>query len=170
MSIALATSSTGVTPTKAGQSVGQIINVTNHLGLESAGLAKRCTVEDLSRLVWLWEWDGTTMPSSMDTSAIAQLEDDNPFIVPSKDWTRGGMGLVLTPTTHFSRASGKRTPAYGIGIEVDAAGKQGRISAVARWTSVAENRRNEMASRLAKWVEVYFQCPDNSTHTQLSFH
>ena len=117
---------------------------------------KRCTIEDLSRLVWLWEWDGKTIPeSSPPKDAISSLEDDNPFVVPSTDWTRGGSGLVLTPTTHLLRTSGKRVPAYGIGIQVvNSAGRKGGMSSIARWTAASEERRAELASKLAKWTEV----------------
>ena len=163
LSIALATASTGLmtSPSKApvkdgaNSSTGKMINLINHLGLEGLGHSVRCTVDDLSRLVWLWEWDGEVFPEHPRSvgSAVEDLEGGNPFIVTSKDWTRGGMGLILTPTTHFSRALGKRVPAYGIGIQVDSL--KGGMSSIARWTASSEDRRAEIASRLARWVQVY---------------
>ncbi|KAJ3729002.1 hypothetical protein DFJ43DRAFT_1156561 [Lentinula guzmanii] len=96
---------------------GVLRNVVNHISLSHyAGLTTNFTVEDLRRLCWLWEWDG----SSKDKNSVE--DDDNPFLdapSPSKDWTRGSMGFVISSATHFSTAEGKRVPAYGIGIEVE---------------------------------------------------
>jgi hypothetical protein len=98
-------------------------------------------LDDLRRLCWIWEWDGITMPLTMTA------KDDNPFLEDrpaQKDWTRGAMGIVLSPSTHHSKVDGKRVPAYGIGVEVEmdidkdmAAG----MAAVARWTGAGESRR-----------------------------
>lgn len=72
------------------------------------------------------------------------------------------MGFVITQTTHFSKASGTRVPAYGIGIEVemdiDKEMSEG-IAAVARWTTAGETRRQEVKSKLESWVKV---CHDPS--------
>ena len=75
-------------------------------------------------------------------------------ILSLADWTCGGSGLVLMPTTHLSRTSGKCVPAYGIGIQVESAGWKGGMSSIARWTAASEERRAELASKLAKWTEV----------------
>ena len=91
--------------------------------------------------------------------------DDNPFlenkpVAPSaKDWTRGGMGFVVSQTTHFSKASNARVPAYGIGIEVEMdldKGMSGGMAAVARWTAASEARRKDVRIKLGRWIEV---CP-----------
>lgn len=92
----------------------------------------------------------------------------NPFLdsAKSKDddlkqWSRGAMGLIITPTTHLVKSSKKRVPAYGIGIEVEididkdmAAG----MAAVARWTAGGERRLKELQRKLQRWVEVNSLC------------
>jgi hypothetical protein len=99
-------------------------------------------------------------------------DDPNPFLAsssastspPSKDWTRGGMGLVISSSMHTTRldktSPTKRVPAYGIGIEVDwsqedvAGGRVGGMAAVARWTAGGVKRKKEMKQKVEKWVEV----------------
>jgi hypothetical protein len=88
-------------------------------------------------------------------------DDDNPFLEastpPSKDWTRGSMGFVISSATQFSKVDGKRVPAYGIGIEVEidldkdmGAG----MAAVARWTAATESRRALFGEKLYAWAKV----------------
>ena len=74
-------------------------------------------------------------------------------ILSLADWTRGGSGLVLTPTTHLSQTSRKHIPAYGIGIQVESAGRKGGMSSIARWMAASEERHAELASKLIKWTE-----------------
>jgi len=67
------------------------------------------------------------------------------------------MGLVLSPTTHFSKVDGKRVPAYGIGIEIEMdidKDMGGGMAAVARWTAAAETRQKEFRLKLDRWAEV----------------
>jgi hypothetical protein len=67
------------------------------------------------------------------------------------------MGFVLTPTTHYQKAAGKRVPAYGVGIEVEMdmdKDMAGGMAAVARWTAAGEARRVEVKAKLERWVEV----------------
>ncbi|KAF8826592.1 hypothetical protein HHX47_DHR5000427 [Lentinula edodes] len=137
---------------------GILCNVTNHISLSQYnGLANNFTVEDLRRLCWLWEWDGKTIQNAVE-------DDDNPFLdspSPSKDWKRGSMGFVISPATQFSKAEGKRVPAYGIGIEVEidldkdmGAG----MAAVARWTSATETRRALFCEKLHTWTKANARC------------
>ncbi|TFY54383.1 hypothetical protein EVJ58_g8902 [Rhodofomes roseus] len=90
--------------------------------------------------------------------------DDNPFLEnrpvasSSKDWTRGGMGFVVSQTRHFSKASNARVAAYGIGIEVEMdidKGMSGGMAAVARWTAASESRRKDVRTKLGQWVELH---------------
>lgn len=150
LSLAIATSTVGLTPT-----INHIPNLINHL---SIGGTRSCTIEDLSRIVWLWEWDGKSIPESdiLNPATRHIPEDDNPFLVSSsKEWTRGGMGLVVTPTTHMSQSTGKRVPVYGIGIQVDKAGPKGGIMPVAVWATRAESRRASVRAKLDKYKEVH---------------
>lgn len=164
---------------------GIVRNVLNHYSLTTyAGLTTKFDLDDLSRLCWLWEWNGNALPETekksevdaeanadvnpfLDTAPIAKKKtpvdaDENPFLnVPStvqpKDWTRGAMGIVLSPCTHFSKSAGKRVPAYGIGVEVEMdidKGMGGGMAAVARWTSESDARRVEFRRKLERWVEV----------------
>ncbi|KAJ7502298.1 hypothetical protein B0H11DRAFT_1902329 [Mycena galericulata] len=98
---------------------GIVRNVLNNLSLSAySRLSTQFEVDDLRRLCWIWEWDGITPPSVASSSS----QDDNPFLEEKpapKDWTRGAMGIVLSPATHRSRVDGKRVPVYGIGINVD---------------------------------------------------
>jgi len=125
-------------------------NVINHISLANAGHVRRCTLEDLSRLVWLWEWDGESLPDA-GASSLEAVNDD-PFVEVPKDWRRGGSGIVVTQTLHSSRAHCKRVPAYGIGIEVNTFGKG--MSSIAQWTADARKRREMIAHRLESWVDV----------------
>lgn len=159
LSHALATSA--VSPSENGV-VPNVLN--NHTLTAAAGLRRTCTLDDIKRLCWLWEWDGRSLPR-------ADADDDNPFLEgtsgsstslssepPSKQWTRGAMGLVITPTTHLSKVAGKRVPAYGIGIEVEMdIDKEmgGGMAAVARWTAGRERRMKELTRKLNRWVELH---------------
>jgi hypothetical protein len=140
----------------------------NHHSLANyAGLTTTFDVDDLKRLCWLWEWDGKSLPSTSEVKGVNNDDDeeeDNPFLdAPpkptslSKEWTRGGMGFVVSPSTHFSRAAGTRVPAYGIGIEVEIdidKDMGGGMAAVARWTAGSESRRTEIRTKLEQWVKV----------------
>ena len=117
-------------------------------------------IDDLRRICWLWEWDGKKTPTSKE---VGDEEEDNPFLdtleaptVP-KDWSRGGMGFVVTPTTHFARSTGTRVPAYGVGIEVEIdidKDMGGGMAAVARWAADSESRKTQFKSKLEKWLKV----------------
>lgn len=145
---------------------GIIPDVLNHLSLANyAGLTTTFDIDDLRRLCWLWEWDGNSVASASKDKVSAEDEEDNPFLdappapstSTSKDWTRGGMGFVVTPSTHFSKAAGSRVPAYGIGIEVEIdmdKDMAGGMAAVARWTTGSELRKREIKKKLDKWTEV----------------
>lgn len=109
---------------------GIVRNVLNHHALNSyAGLSTKFDVDDLKRLCWLWEWDGKSVPPPPAKAKMARKsEDENPFLEEeedensksaAKDWSRGAMGFVVGPATHFSKSAGSRVPAYGIGIEVE---------------------------------------------------
>ncbi|KAK0190857.1 hypothetical protein F5146DRAFT_1046032 [Armillaria mellea] len=142
---------------------GIVRNVLNHLSLTTyTGLTTQFTSDDLRRLCWLWEWDGVSAPGKQQSSD----DDENPFLDASasqpKDWTRGAMGMVISPATHHSKADKKRVAAYGIGIEVEididkdmAAG----MAAVARWTAGAETRQKEFHAKLLKWSELHSEEP-----------
>ncbi|TRM68240.1 hypothetical protein BD626DRAFT_394784 [Schizophyllum amplum] len=138
---------------------GIVRNVLNHFSLNTyTGMTTQFDLNDLKRLCWLWEWDGKELPKDA-------ADDDNPFLestAPSpsaskaKDWTRGAMGIVVSPATH--KVEGKRVPAYGIGIEVEMdidKDMGGGMAAVARWTSAAESRRKEFRQKLDRWVELH---------------
>jgi hypothetical protein len=146
---------------------GIIPDVLNHHSLANyAGLTTTFDVDDLKRLCWLWEWDGKSVPAASKGKAPISDEEDNPFLdtpVPStttaKEWTRGGMGFIVSSSTHFSRLAGARIPAYGIGIEVEIdidKDMAGGMAAVARWTAGSESRKREIRRKLDKWVEVGF--------------
>ncbi|KAL5488330.1 hypothetical protein ACEPAI_6438 [Sanghuangporus weigelae] len=137
---------------------GVVPNVLNNHTLTSAlGLSRTCTIDDIKRLCWLWEWDGKTLPSEDD--------DDNPFLdrpekkpEQSKQWKRGGNGLVITPTTYLPKSGGKRVLAYGIGIEVEMdIDKQmtGGMAAVARWTAAGDQRMKALTKKVHRWVELH---------------
>jgi len=154
LSVALATSA--VSPCT---DTGRVPNVLTHFSLTtSMGFTHNCDLNDLRRLCWLWEWEGEALPSK--TKKKRNDDDENPFVVSdmtSSEWTRGAMGLIISPTTHLIRVEGKRVSAYGIGIEVEmdlAEGKTGGMAAVARWTAEGEVRRNELERKLYVWVKL----------------
>ncbi|KAI0959983.1 hypothetical protein AcW1_004643 [Taiwanofungus camphoratus] len=151
------------------EETGIVRNVLNHHSLSTySGLTTKFDVGDLKRLCWLWEWDGKQLPSAKDTGkGKAKFEgddDDNPFLddrpvaSSSKDWTRGAMGFVLSQTSHYSKATGSRVPAYGIGIEVEIdidKDMGGGMAAVARWTAASASRRKEVHTKLSRWAELH---------------
>ncbi|KAI0320636.1 hypothetical protein OF83DRAFT_1052720 [Amylostereum chailletii] len=143
---------------------GIVRNVLNHHSLSSySGLTTRFEVDDLRRLCWLWEWDGDALPlpGLGKGKAKAHDDDDNPFLEdetppPPKDWSRGAMGFILNPTSHYSKSTGSRIPAYGIGIEVemDLDKDMGSgMASVARWTAESESRRRNVLAKITKWIE-----------------
>ncbi|KAI9447811.1 hypothetical protein H4582DRAFT_1896542 [Lactarius indigo] len=143
---------------------GILRNVLNHHTLNAySGLSVKLDLDDLSRLCWLWEWRGDVIPPANKPSR-AEEDDSNPFLedpAPSqqpKDWTRGSMGFVISPTSHFSKPSKSRIPAYGIGIEVEMdldKGMGSGMASVARWTADGEKRRQVVLSKLRRWVELH---------------
>ncbi|KAF8757895.1 DNA replication factor Cdt1 C-terminal domain [Rhizoctonia solani] len=174
LSLSLATSSRAPS-----QLTGHLPAITNTVALESAGLRVRCGVEEIRRLCWLWEWDGCTLPQSVDeaskpgirsTGPLEDSSEDNPFLdsntprksapaptPPPTDWLRGGMGLIVTPTTQIQRAEGRRVPAYGIGIKVEVTSDDSvgvALSAAAKWTADSHLRRKELTDKLHQWVKV----------------
>lgn len=139
---------------------GLVRNVLNHISVTTyTGVSTSFKVEDLRRLCWIWEWDGKTLPKPSKSE-----EEDNPFLddgvvqtTHPKEWSRGGMDMVLSPTSHYSKASGKREPAYGIGIEVELDLNRdlaGGTAAVARWAAGAESRLKDFRNKLNSWVTV----------------
>lgn len=174
LSLSLATSSRAPS-----QQTGHLPAITNTVALESAGLRVRCGVEEIKRLCWLWEWDGTTVPEPEEgdkasVRSLGPIEDsseDNPFLEsntprkpapvrtpPPTDWVRGGMGLIVTPTTQLQRAEGRRVPAYGIGIKVEVSSEESvgvALSAVAKWTADSHLRRKELTDKLRQWAKLH---------------
>ncbi|KAF9008909.1 hypothetical protein BDQ17DRAFT_1388606 [Cyathus striatus] len=146
LSHALATCAISPTPDS-----GLVRNVLNHLSLATyTGLSSSFQIDDLKRLCWIWEWDAKSLPAAVVDS------DDNPFL--DNDWTRGSMGIVVTPTTHYSKRDRKRVPAYGIGVEVEMnldKDMGGGMAAVARWTAGADSRRSSFLAKLERWVELH---------------
>ncbi|KAG9317600.1 hypothetical protein JVU11DRAFT_1809 [Chiua virens] len=140
---------------------GIIRNVLNHISIATySGFITRFDAVDLKRLCWIWEWNHASPPPS---AAPSTDDDHNPFLVPTappppKDWARGSMGFIVTPTSHYSKTAGKRVPVYGIGIEVDM-DMTGGMAAVARWTADADKRRAEFRSKLESWVDVLISLP-----------
>lgn len=161
LSVCLATSSVIITPSSGKErnspyldgkiNSGYMANVINNVGFADSGASRRCSIEDLSRLVWLWEWNGADLP----TKELRSLEavNDDPFVETPKDWMRGGTGLIVSQTTHLSRAASKRIPAYGIGVWIDSSAKG--MAAIGHWTGGAQKRRRQLTDRLQKWVELH---------------
>ncbi|TFK43377.1 hypothetical protein BDQ12DRAFT_176516 [Crucibulum laeve] len=144
---------------------GLVRNVLNHLSLTTyAGLNTNFQVDDLKRLCWIWEWDGKSLPKQKGIPKPVE-DEDNPFLDASSapqsssgEWTRGSMGLVLSPTTHYSKTDRKRVPAYGLGIEVEMdldKDMGGGMAAVARWTATADTRRAAFRAKLDRWIDLH---------------
>ncbi|KAJ7821240.1 hypothetical protein B0H13DRAFT_2450370 [Mycena leptocephala] len=121
---------------------GIVRNVVNNFSLSTyTGLTTQFGVDDLRRLCWIWEWDGKTVPSPSSSFE----DDDDPFLddrPPQKDWTRGAMGMVLSPATHHSR----------VDIDKD---MQGGMAAVAHWTVAGESHREAFREKVNNWVKLH---------------
>ena len=140
---------------------GIVRDVLTHVSLTNySGLSTTFEIDDLRRLCWLWEWNGKKIPTPKEAG---DEDQDNPFLdtpeapAPPKDWSRGGMGFVVTSTTHFTRSIGIRVPAYGIGVEVEIdidKDMGGGMAAVARWTADGESRKGQFRAKLEKWLKV----------------
>lgn len=98
-----------------------------------------------------------------EKAVLEDDDDDNPFAeskstAPSaKDWTRGGMGFIVSLSSHYSKLQGSRVPAYGIGIEVEMdidKDMTGGVAAVARWTAAGESRTKAVRGKLEQWAQV----------------
>jgi hypothetical protein len=160
--LAHALATCGISPTA---DTGIVRNVINHISLATyTGLPIKFDIEDLSRLCWLWEWDAV----ALDSSHQPPPEEDNPFMdsssTPStpKIWTRGSMGVIISPTTHFLKSEGKRVHAYGIGIAVEIdldKDMQAGMAAVARWTAGTQDRTDRFKNKLERWIEVTSDVP-----------
>ncbi|KDQ06358.1 hypothetical protein BOTBODRAFT_181644 [Botryobasidium botryosum FD-172 SS1] len=151
---------------------GRLITVINHIGMESFGLAHKCSVTELACLVWLWEWDGLSLPAGPSAKDRAKAEvdeakgesgseDDNEFfsspkLSPARDrnWVHGGLSFLVIPTTQFQHDVGKCVPAYGIGVKVDMSDGQSGMTAITQWTTGGEERRKEVGRKLMEWVKV----------------
>lgn len=146
---------------------GLVRNVLDHMSLTTyAGFGTSFHIDDLKRLCWIWEWDGKSIAGTQTT--VKSEEEDNPFLEssasnpPPAEWTRGSMGLILGPATHYSRVDRKRVPAYGIGIEVEMdidKDMGGGMASVARWTASAEQRRSEFRNKLERWITLHRDLP-----------
>lgn len=111
------------------------------------------------------EDDNPFLDNTPSSSSEKLAEEENPFLdekpkaskTPPKEWMRRAMGFVVSQTTHLSKSTGTRIPAYGIGIEVemDIDKDMGEgMAAVARWTAASEARRHEVRDKLDQWVKV----------------
>ncbi|EGO01803.1 hypothetical protein SERLA73DRAFT_48588 [Serpula lacrymans var. lacrymans S7.3] len=141
---------------------GIVRNILNHVSLTTySGFTTKFEVDDLKRLCWLWEWDGRALPESK--AEAHDRDDENPFLdtppsPPPKDWTRGSMGFIISPTSHFSKSVAKRVPVYGVGVEVEMdidKNMTGGMAAVARWTADGGRRRKEFSGKLRRWIELH---------------
>ena len=146
--------------------LGHVKNVLNHVSVATySGFKSSFEVDDLRRLCWLWEWDGISVEGRQDSRLNGNSEEDNPFLDSEKtvstpaDWTRGSMGVILSPATHYSKVERRRVPAYGIGIEVEMdidKDMNSGMAAVARWTAATESRRSDFLKKLERWQEVWY--------------
>lgn len=142
---------------------GIVKNVLNHLSLKTYSGLTTFEIDDLKRLCWLWEWDGTSLGCLKQKPTPVEEEEDNPFLdrtpISGVEWTRRSMGFVLSSATHYSKSDRKRVPAYGIGIEVEMdidKDMGGGMAAVARWTAASTKRRIEFRRKLEQWATVRF--------------
>lgn len=141
---------------------GIVKNVLNHLSLKTYTGLTAFEIDDLKRLCWVWGWDGTSLECLKQKPTPVEEEEDNPFLdrvpISGVEWTRGSMGFVLSPATHYSKSDRKRVPAYGIGIEVEMdidKDMGGGMAAVARWTAASTKRRIEFRRKLEQWATLH---------------
>ncbi|KAG8952749.1 hypothetical protein FRC04_003672 [Tulasnella sp. 424] len=142
-----------------------IKNVLHHLSVP--GLS----VETLKRLVYILEWEAERTVGS--SKLAPSLLDDDPFgggpMTPTKpnraatQWTRGGdSGIVISATTRLDHPTGRRSPAYGIGIQ-RVAGKGKSKDFVLRWLDEADERKEAVEDKLRAWAESQRKATRDST-------
>ncbi|KAK6997151.1 hypothetical protein R3P38DRAFT_3064978 [Favolaschia claudopus] len=133
---ALATS-----PVSPDPNTGTVLNILDHMSLERHYLS---------------------YPSLEATASVEEVDNDDPFLPIPNDWIRGPMGIAISPTTHRLE-SGKRLPAYGVGIRVRTSCRMEEVkkkvlvgmTAVAQWVAASENRREAFHAKLRKWMEFH---------------
>ncbi|KAG8986170.1 hypothetical protein FRB90_004183, partial [Tulasnella sp. 427] len=129
------------------------------------------SVETLKRLVYILEWE---TEATFGTSQLApSLLEDDPFgggpMTPTKprkagtSWTRGGdSGIVISATTRLDHATGRRTPVYGIGIQM-VAGRGKSKDFVLRWLDEAEDRKKAVEDKLRTWAKTQMKAAREAT-------
>lgn len=171
LSLHLATHPPVLPPHSAKTTRLELPNLTSLVAIKSAverTSRRRFGREELSRLAWLWTWDGETLP------AESTKDDDNPFLVSSTPRVESVCGLsYLITTTRALDKSGRRVHTHGIGIELElqagetrkllldgalggfaTQGQGGGVRVVGRWNAGAGMREDEVRRRLERWVEL----------------
>ncbi|KAG8899241.1 hypothetical protein FRB99_006842 [Tulasnella sp. 403] len=160
------------TPDKDDPQRMNIMNVLNHTNVPGVSL------DNLKRLVYLLEWDAEKGVSSTKAQ-LSFVEPDDPLGVPStprkpsKQWTRGGNGIVVSATTQLNRTTGRRSAVYGIGIQIQTEetpkgkGRAG-MHTVTRWLEDGETRKQMVEDKIYQWVEVHRKAARDSARVQRS--
>lgn len=134
---------------------------------------KQFGTPELSRLAWLWSWDGETLPAESSSSTT---KSDNPFLTNTPEAPKQVVGLtfLITSTRTLDRA-GRRVNTHGIGLELelqragetrevlmggalggfDNEGVGGGVRVLGRWSATADVREAELRRRLERWVDLH---------------
>ncbi|WVQ66482.1 uncharacterized protein L199_004663 [Kwoniella botswanensis] len=114
-------------------------NLTNFLAIRETverTSGRRFGLQELSRLAWVWTWDGKSLPDEKAISEknkramIDEDDDDNPFLVhttPKAKTTAAdvgagqvsGLSYLITPTRTLDPQTGRRVYTHGLGIDLE---------------------------------------------------
>ncbi|WWC95384.1 hypothetical protein V866_002246 [Kwoniella sp. B9012] len=114
-------------------------NLTNFLAIRETverTSGRRFGLQELSRLAWVWTWDGQSLPDEKAISEknkramIDEDDDDNPFLLhttPKAKTTAAdvgsgqvsGLSYLITPTRTLDPQTGRRVYTHGLGIDLE---------------------------------------------------
>lgn len=140
------------------------------------GAGRKFSVEDLRRLLWLYEWDGKDTWTASSKRTIVDMDgssQDDPFVddhpapstsVNSSALASNLLNIGLRPARTLSRSTRSPTHTYTFDLAVSYTPALGGIlGAISRWSSKTEDRRAEVNRRLHRWVEL---CQKEDTSSQ----
>ncbi|CED84131.1 hypothetical protein [Phaffia rhodozyma] len=111
------------------------------------GAQRKFALEDLRRLVWLWEWDGRGPPFKSSEHS----DSDGPM-----EAARSSLcDLSITPARTLSKQTRTITYTYGFNLLINHSSSTGGvIGAIGRWSAQQNEREAEFKNRLERFANL----------------